>query len=713
MRLSHALGAIATAIATCVVAPSCSSSDGAESGPDAAIEATPCDPAIAKCEAGGACVKDSDCANLNCANGVCSAASCDDKKQDQGEQGVDCGGPCKACDGAPCTAGTECKSDACAAGMCGPSAGKTCGVGLPNACELTEACGQDKDCKSIVCTGGKCVAVTPDVHTDGRVNGGETDVDCGGTTGAPVCKEGKICLKGGDCEGLCTAGKCAAPSRTDGKISPSLGETDVDCGGTMPDKNGVVAKVCATGKLCGSGIDCESRFCGVDKKCEPRKTGRKDGDESDVDCGGTADPDTMVASPRCADDLGCEGDGDCSSKFCNISLKKCVAGRSCKAAVGNATSGVVTCGKRETGDGTKVHESCCRSLPLPVTTTVKLDKYEVTSGRMRQFVETVGPNIRKWVNDEIIAATPTGDRLAADIPVALRALLPASKTPGDPMNLVMQLGATVMDSRTPSMSQGCFQDGTSDTAGAYGANTYYWDHATLKQHISAAIAPRRYTQAQYDEKSLNCGAYWMYAAFCAWDGGRMPTQAEVDEAWGATAYPWGTSTFTFPLDSAHQGPYQYEATANYANSLPGGPVLLFYHFPGYGNAYDMSGYIAAPGRFILDKTANTSANGESWMDLGANVMELTSNLAPSGSYFCDFSITNAPGDVPDLSKCNDGGVAGVPRASNIPVTNWVGGSWEGHRVFNVTPAAEPFFTRTSYKLLASTQYGKTGVRCAR
>lgn len=292
MRLSHALGAIATAIATCVVAPSCSSSDGAESGPDAAIEATPCDPAIAKCEAGGACVKDSDCANLNCANGVCSAASCDDKKQDQGEQGVDCGGPCKACDGAPCTAGTECKSDACAAGMCGPSAGKTCGVGLPNACELTEACGQDKDCKSIVCTGGKCVAVTPDVHTDGRVNGGETDVDCGGP--CVPCADNLKCIVSSDCQSNVCKGKlCKPPTCGDGTKNGL--ESDKDCGGPCPP--------CNESKTCFAAGDCLSGVCAGGACCTPKMDpmtclGRCGPIVNNcgitVMCGGCVDPTTCV-----------------------------------------------------------------------------------------------------------------------------------------------------------------------------------------------------------------------------------------------------------------------------------------------------------------------------------------------------------------------------------------------------------------------------------
>jgi hypothetical protein len=359
--------------------------------------------------------------------------------------------------------------------------------------------------------------------------------------------------------------------------------------------------------------------------------------------------------------------------------------------------------------------------------SARLDKYEVTAGRFRQFVETAGPNLRQWAAAEIANNTPTGQRLANDVPATMRALLPASDTPGDPMNLVMQIGATVMDSRTPSMSQGCYQDARDAAYGAYGANTYYWDHAVLKAHFGNVqdpapgvgqplpaprpIAPRRFTKAQYDEKSMNCGAYWMYAAFCAWDGGRMPTGPEMDEAYGAAVYPWGTATYSFPVNPGG-GPFLYELTANYFNNRTGATPGLFYHFPDYGDAYDESGYIAAPGRFILDNTAVTSG-GESWMDLGANVMELVKSPATGSVRFCDFSITNAPGDVLDAANCMDGTTPGVTRATGLPNVRWVGGSWEGHQQFSVDPTKEPWFTRSSYNLNAQTQYGKTGLRCAR
>ncbi len=104
----------------------------------------------------------------------------------------------------------------------------------------------------------------------------------------------------------------------------------------------------------------------------------------------------------------------------------------------------------------------------------------------------------------------------------------------------MQVGGTVMDSRQPSASQGCYSD-----AGSYGHNTYYWPQNVLASHF-ADHGPRRFTKEQYDEKSMNCSPYWMYAAFCAWDGGRLPTLPEVKRVWTAR-YPWGADFATPPL----------------------------------------------------------------------------------------------------------------------------------------------------------------------
>lgn len=78
--------------------------------------------------------------------------SCDDGKQNQGETGIDCGGPCDACANAvSCTNGVQ----------DGGELGVDCGGPCPNQCSSTPTC------------------------TDGIQNGTETGVDCGGS--CPAC----------------------------------------------------------------------------------------------------------------------------------------------------------------------------------------------------------------------------------------------------------------------------------------------------------------------------------------------------------------------------------------------------------------------------------------------------------------------------------------------------------------------------------------------
>lgn len=62
------------------------------------------------------------------------------------------------------------------------------------------------DCVSGVCTGGMCAAAS---CSDGVQNGGESDVDCGGTSACARCPDGSMCTMASDCAtGMCTSGVC-------------------------------------------------------------------------------------------------------------------------------------------------------------------------------------------------------------------------------------------------------------------------------------------------------------------------------------------------------------------------------------------------------------------------------------------------------------------------------------------------------------------------
>jgi hypothetical protein len=94
-------------------------------------------------------------------------------------------------------------------------------------------------------------------------------------------------------------------------------ETDVDCGG-------LICPGCATGRFCFHARDCLSLFC-TNNACDPPSCtdGVKNGDETDVDCGG-------ATCARCPLGGGCLRGSDCQSATCTnnfCALPLCQDGR--------------------------------------------------------------------------------------------------------------------------------------------------------------------------------------------------------------------------------------------------------------------------------------------------------------------------------------------------------------------------------------------------
>ena len=163
-------------------------------------------------------------------------------------------------------------------------------------------CEDDRDCASLSCQNdrGFCLPAACD---DGRLNGDETALDCGGA--CDPCPDGAPCLVPGDCEGqLCQGGFCQPDHCVDGL--PGEDETDLDCGGSCAP--------CADGADCLIDADCRSRLCDPDT-CVPAGCADDvlNGDELDVDCGGTCGP--CPDGSRCLGDEDCEG-GLCVQDFC-------------------------------------------------------------------------------------------------------------------------------------------------------------------------------------------------------------------------------------------------------------------------------------------------------------------------------------------------------------------------------------------------------------
>src|SRR5262249_55032474 len=92
---------------------------------------------------------------------------------------------------------------------------------------------------------------------DGIKNGNETDVDCGGS--CSKCSIGKRCATNSDCASnncnpsshTCQQAQATAPSCSDGIKNGN--ETDVDCGGSCSK--------CSSGKRCLANSDCATNNC--------------------------------------------------------------------------------------------------------------------------------------------------------------------------------------------------------------------------------------------------------------------------------------------------------------------------------------------------------------------------------------------------------------------------------------------------------------------
>lgn len=146
----------------------------------------------------------------------------------------------------------------------------------------------------------------------GGAGGAGGGVASGGSVGSVA---GKSALLGG-AAGLPQAGADTVGGTGEGGEKPMScspngardgNETDVDCGGGCPGG-------CAAGQHCDSGVDCASGQCGGpldNDTCEPLHCGNgvKDLDEGDVDCGGTE-------CGECETGQLCERNEDCSLHEC-------------------------------------------------------------------------------------------------------------------------------------------------------------------------------------------------------------------------------------------------------------------------------------------------------------------------------------------------------------------------------------------------------------
>ena len=636
-----------------------SANDGVKNGTETDIDCGGPSAGTPRCASGKQCVETRDCNNVLCTGSVCQPPRTNDGIKNGAETDIDCGGPDapRCATGKACVETSDCNNVLCTDLVCQPV---TAGDGLKNgtetdvdcggaeapACATGQTCLVTADCDNVLCTDSVC---QPPTAVDGLKNGTETAKDCGGgePTNAPRCPTGQACIETADCDKvLCTGQLCQPPTAVDGIQNGT--ESDKDCGGGAPTN----ARRCNENEMCGEGSDCDSRFCtaGI---CEPRKAGRKDGDETDIDCGG-------LVAPACNWGLGCALNDDCESN-------RCVAGTCAAPSCGRGPGGN-TCGPTKYRlNGTPYYDDdCCKSLPVPGKAIggkqVYLDKYEITAGRMRQFVETVGPNIKAYM----------ADHRPARWNLAWEAILPqgqginaagqwANNQPGVTYTIANMGTAPAFDPATrlnpafalkgfmyigqqewasghnelggPTNGDYTIYPGIAQTfggqiffreygdsayatshafncgnaAGSYGVGTYWLPDAALTA-INGATSYKRNSVEKMDEHALNCTTFAMFAAFCAWDGGQLVTNDVMTTVMSGVVVPTSCSGANVTGDGS-QGCYAfYDAADNdYIE-----------------DSYDSSKRIFRPGKVAAD-VHTIAPNVEGWYDLRGNLIETTLN----------------------------------------------------------------------------------------
>ncbi len=315
----------------------------------------------------GTCRGDYDCPEEKiCESSACIKPYCTKERPCSG--GLICSkGRCIKCsEDGECGKGKICVKGTCRQGCrsdkeCGK--GKICIKGTcRQGCRSDRECGKGKicveeNCRSGCRSDGDCPSSTPKCDSKSL-----TCVECltrGDCSAGYVCKENRCssCSSDGDCQGgfICDAGICRAGCRkssdcSSGQIcSPAL-KVCVGCTSDGDCKDGLICKnnrckscssksdcgrgrVCVQGKCkrgncvkteeCPKGQVCRNNYCSPclsDSECpsgnlcaggicRPCRDGKKNGDESDTDCGGSC-------PQKCDEGKSCKRDSDCKEGRC-------------------------------------------------------------------------------------------------------------------------------------------------------------------------------------------------------------------------------------------------------------------------------------------------------------------------------------------------------------------------------------------------------------
>jgi formylglycine-generating enzyme required for sulfatase activity len=490
-------------------------------------------------------------------------------------------------EGLKCSSKQTCLAGACEDQECSPNASfcsgnslrKCADNGLSSAevtpCSSSQYC----DATSATCKAGVCAPNQPacdgtratlcSANGDGYVAGG-TVCKANETCDTGVCKAQVCTPSQGFCQGQ-DVKTCSANGLSSSIAKTCANQTCVATAGAADCKG-----VCAPGQQ-----DCSNnglRTCdasgqyGAASKCTNKACVASGASAS---CAGNCEPGQTQCSGNGLQTCGSNGTWSAAAT-CAAATPIC-AGNSCQAPL--------SCSGLAANCGT-ANESCCTS-PLvtggsfkrdndanyPATvSTFRLDKYEVTVGRFRKFVNAV---VGGWT-----PAAGAGKHTHLNGGAGLKNSAAAGYEPGwDTQWSVDQLPT----------------------------NKATWDGADALGCGGGTYQTWTPNSGSNETRPINCVSWFKAAAFCIWDSGFLPSEAEWNyAAVGGSAqreYPWGP---TAPGMNANLAVYDCYLNGSgtcsgITNIAPVGSVPLGNGF--FGQA-DLAGNVA---EWAVDARANYAA----------------------------------------------------------------------------------------------------------
>ena len=267
-------------------------------------------------------------------------------------------------------------------------------------------------------------------------------------------------------------------------------------------------------------------------------THRADTPETELEEGGEA---LACGAGRtlCALSAACRTNADCASAVCQTQgafRNRCVPAKSCTGAPGADNK----CGAGR-------NEWCCAAAAVPggafkrqyeltgggisdspaTVSAFKLDTFEVTVGRLRSYMQAVGWNPR------------------GNAPAAGAGAHPRIAGSGWRSSFTSRLAGSKAEVES-RLTESCVGGGG---IGSGVVDYSWWGAPTwiLANGAGGAANPASNPESS-ENKPVGCIDWYTLAAFCAWDGGRLPTDAEwTFAAMGGSqqrAYAWTSAYVT-------------------------------------------------------------------------------------------------------------------------------------------------------------------------